>query len=112
MVEAIVRDKKRILPCSAWLQGEYGMEGLFLGVPCKLGRNGLEGIIEVRLTDEERAALGKSADAVRETMAAARLTDEHRVTHARGGALGIDGRQEDRHGGLRRDPHRLRRRRT
>ncbi|CAN5760910.1 malate dehydrogenase [soil metagenome] len=69
MVEAIVRDKKRILPCSAWLQGEFGMDGLFLGVPCKLGRNGLEQIIEVELTDDERAALGKSADAVRETMA-------------------------------------------
>lgn len=69
MVEAIVRDKKRILPCSAWLQGEFGLDGLFLGVPCKLGRNGLEKIIEVELTGEERAALGKSADAVRETMA-------------------------------------------
>ncbi|HUF50311.1 MAG TPA: malate dehydrogenase [Longimicrobiales bacterium] len=69
MVEAIVRDKKRILPCSAWLQGEYGMKDLFLGVPCKLGRNGLEGVIEVALTAEERAALGKSGDAVRETMA-------------------------------------------
>jgi malate dehydrogenase len=68
MAEAIARDKKRILPCSVWLQGEYGMEGLFLGVPCKLGRNGLEGIVEVRLTEEERAALGRSADAVRETM--------------------------------------------
>src|SRR5688572_2620957 len=69
MAEAIVRDKKRILPCSAYLQGEYGMKDLFLGVPCKLGRNGLEGILEVELTQEERAALGKSADAVRETMA-------------------------------------------
>jgi malate dehydrogenase len=69
MVEAIVRDKKRILPCSAWLQGEFGMDGLFIGVPCKLGRNGLEKIIEVDLTDDERAALGKSADAVKETMA-------------------------------------------
>jgi malate dehydrogenase len=69
MVEAIVRDKKRILPCSAWLQGEFGMEGLFIGVPCKLGRNGLEKVIEVELTDDERAALGKSADAVKETMA-------------------------------------------
>jgi malate dehydrogenase len=69
MVEAIVRDKKRILPCSAWLQGEFGMSDLFLGVPCKLGRNGLEKVIEVELTDDERAALGKSADAVRETMA-------------------------------------------
>jgi malate dehydrogenase len=70
MVESIVLDKKRILPCAAWLEGEYGMEGFFLGVPCKLGRNGLEQIIEVGLTDDERAALGKSADAVRETMAA------------------------------------------
>jgi malate dehydrogenase len=68
MVEAIVRDKKRILPCSAWLQGEFGLKGLFLGVPCKLGRNGLEQVIEVELTEDERAALGRSADAVRETM--------------------------------------------
>ncbi|HET6233048.1 MAG TPA: malate dehydrogenase [Longimicrobiaceae bacterium] len=69
MAEAIVKDKKRILPCAAWLQGEYGMDGLFLGVPCKLGRNGLEKIIEVELSAEERAALEKSADAVREPMA-------------------------------------------
>jgi malate dehydrogenase len=69
MVEAIVRDKKRILPCSAWLQGEFGMRDLFLGVPCKLGRSGLEKVIEVELTGSEKAALGKSADAVRETMA-------------------------------------------
>jgi malate dehydrogenase len=69
MAEAIVKDKKRILPCAAWLQGEYGMDGLFLGVPCKLGRNGLEQIIEVELTAEERTALEKSADAVREPMA-------------------------------------------
>ena len=68
MAEAIVKDKKRILPCSAWLQGEYGMEGLFLGVPCKLGRNGLEQIIEVELTAEERDALERSAEAVREPM--------------------------------------------
>jgi malate dehydrogenase len=69
MAEAIVKDKKRVLPCSAWLEGEYGMRGLFLGVPCKLGRGGLEQIIEVELTDQERAALQKSGDAVRETMA-------------------------------------------
>jgi malate dehydrogenase len=68
MAEAIVKDKKRILPCSAWLQGEYGMSDLFLGVPCKLGRNGLEKIIEVELTGAERAELEKSADAVREPM--------------------------------------------
>ncbi|HSH46724.1 MAG TPA: malate dehydrogenase [Longimicrobiales bacterium] len=68
MAESIVLDKKRILPCAAWLEGEYDQEGIFLGVPCKLGRNGIERIIEVDLTDDERAALGKSADAVRETM--------------------------------------------
>jgi malate dehydrogenase len=69
MAEAIVRDKKRILPCSAWLQGEFGMRDVFLGVPCKLGRAGLERVIEVELTKDERAALGRSADAVRETIA-------------------------------------------
>ena len=69
MVEAIVRDQKRILPCAAWLQGEYGMKDLFLGVPCKLGRTGLEQVLEVELTPAERVALGKSADAVREPMA-------------------------------------------
>lgn len=68
MVEAIVQDQKRILPCAAWLDGEYGMSGLFLGVPCKLGRKGLEKVIEVELTSAERVALGKSADAVREPM--------------------------------------------
>lgn len=73
MCEAIVRDQKRILPCAAWLEGEYGMKGLFLGVPCKLGRGGLEQIIEVDLTDAEREALNKSAEAVREPMAAVRL---------------------------------------
>jgi malate dehydrogenase len=69
MAEAIVQDQKRILPCAAWLEGEYGMRDLFLGVPCKLGRNGLEKVIEVELTPAERVALGKSADAVREPMA-------------------------------------------
>ena len=70
MVEAIVHDQKRILPCAAWLDGEYGMSGLYLGVPCKLGRNGLEKVIEVTLSPDERAALEKSAQAVREPMAA------------------------------------------
>jgi len=73
MAEAIVKDQKRILPCAAWLEGEYGMSGLFLGVPCKLGRKGLEKVIEVELTDDERTALGKSADAVREPMGAVTL---------------------------------------
>ena len=69
IVEAIVLDQKRILPCSAWLDGEYGMKGLFLGVPVKLGRRGMEKIIEVTLTADEKAALAKSAEAVREPMA-------------------------------------------
>lgn len=68
MVEAIVKDQKRILPCSAWLEGEYGMKGLFLGVPVKLGRKGIEQILEIELTSDEKAALAKSADAVREPM--------------------------------------------
>ena len=73
MAEAIVKNNKRVLPCSAWLDGEYGMRGLFLGVPCKLGRRGLEQIIEVELTADERAALAKSAEAVREPMKAVKL---------------------------------------
>ncbi|HET7231064.1 MAG TPA: malate dehydrogenase [Longimicrobium sp.] len=68
MAEAIVKDKKRILPCAAWLQGEYGMSGLFLGVPVLLGKGGMERVIEVELTDDERAALKASADAVLEPM--------------------------------------------
>jgi malate dehydrogenase len=73
MCEAIVKDQKRVLPCAAWLEGEYGMSGIFLGVPCKLGRRGLEQIIEVELTSKERVELGKSAEAVREPMAAVKL---------------------------------------
>ncbi len=73
MVEAIVHDKKRILPCAAWLQGEYGLSGMYCGVPCKLGRNGLEKILEVKLSADEQAALKKSAEAVKETMAAVKL---------------------------------------
>ena len=66
MVEAILKDKRKILPCAAYLQGEYGYKDLFVGVPVKLGRNGLEQIIEIKLTEEESAALKKSADAVKE----------------------------------------------
>ncbi|HUF35712.1 MAG TPA: malate dehydrogenase [Gemmatimonadales bacterium] len=69
MVEAIALDKKRLLPCSAWLQGEYGLRDVFCGVPCKLGRGGLEGIVEIALTEAERAALHQSAEAVRATQA-------------------------------------------
>ena len=73
MAEAIVYDKKRILPCAAWVQGEYGISGVYLGVPCKLGRGGLEKILEVKLSGEEQAALKKSAAAVQETMKAVQL---------------------------------------
>lgn len=69
MVEAILKDKKKILPCAAYLQGEYGIDGLFVGVPCKLGAKGLEQIIEIKLTEEEQAALRKSADSVKELCA-------------------------------------------
>jgi malate dehydrogenase len=73
MAEAIVFDQRRILPCAAWLQGEYGMKDLFLGVPCLLSRKGLERVIEVELTADERTALEKSAEAVREPMRAVKL---------------------------------------
>jgi len=66
MVDAVLKDKKKILPCAAYLQGEYGMRDVYLGVPVKLGRRGVEEIVEIRLLDEEKAALAKSADAVRE----------------------------------------------
>ncbi|HSH75938.1 MAG TPA: malate dehydrogenase [Longimicrobiales bacterium] len=75
MAEAIVRDKRRILPCAAWLQGEYGMRDLYLGVPCLLGENGLERIVEVELDAEEKAALDASAEAVRSTVAALRALE-------------------------------------
>ena len=69
MVDAILKDKKKILPCAALLEGEYGVDGLCLGVPVKLGRSGIEQIIEIRLTEEEQAALDRSAASVRELTA-------------------------------------------
>lgn len=66
MAEAILKDKKKILPCAVYLEGEYGINNLFVGVPVKLGKNGVEQIIEISLTNEERAALHKSAAAVQE----------------------------------------------
>jgi malate dehydrogenase len=69
MVEAILKDKKKIVPCAAYLQGEYGIDGYYIGVPCKLGAAGLEKIIEIKLTPEEDAALKKSAAAVKELCA-------------------------------------------
>jgi malate dehydrogenase len=66
MVEAILFDKKKILPCSAYLEGEYGITGAYVGVPAKLGSNGVEQVIQLKLTEEESAALRRSADAVLE----------------------------------------------
>jgi len=66
MVDAVLKDKKKILPCAAYLQGEYGMSGVYLGVPVKLGRRGVEEIVQIELKDDEKAALEKSANAVRE----------------------------------------------
>lgn len=69
MVESIVRDKKRVLPCAAYLQGEYGLSDTFVGVPVKLGRNGIEEIIQIKLNADEQAALAKSADDVKANIA-------------------------------------------
>ena len=68
MVEAIVKDQRRVLPSIAYLEGEYGFDGIYLGVPTILGKGGIEKIIELELTEEEKAALAKSADSVREVM--------------------------------------------
>lgn len=68
MVEAIVRDQKRIYPCCAWLQGEYGMKDVYLGVPVKLGKNGIEQIIELKLNPAEKELLVKSSNSVKEVM--------------------------------------------
>jgi malate dehydrogenase len=66
MAESILKDKKKILPCAAYLKGEYGINDLFIGVPVKLGSNGIEEVIEIKLTDKENKALMKSASAVKE----------------------------------------------
>ena len=70
MVEAILKDKKKILPCAVFLQGEYGIRDLFVGVPVKLGAGGAEQIIEVRLEADEQAALDRSAASVKELVSA------------------------------------------
>ncbi len=69
MVESMVKDKKRILPCSVYLQGEYGMKDVVIGVPVKLGRKGMEQVVEIKLTDSEKAELTKSAEDVKANMA-------------------------------------------
>jgi malate dehydrogenase len=68
MVDAVALDQKRVLPCTAYLEGEYGIDGLYIGVPVKLGAGGIEEIVELELTDDERAELARSADAVREVV--------------------------------------------
>jgi malate dehydrogenase len=68
MVDSIVLDERRVLPCTAYLEGEYGIDGLYMGVPVKLGSGGIEEIVELELTDDERQALNTSADAVREVV--------------------------------------------
>jgi malate dehydrogenase len=68
MVDSIVLDEKRVLPCTAYLEGEYGIDGLYMGVPVQLGRNGIERVFEVDLDDAESEALAKSADAVRDVV--------------------------------------------
>ena len=68
MVDGILLDQKRVLPCTALLEGEYGIDGLYIGVPVKLGRAGIEQVYEVDLDDDEQAALAKSADAVRDVV--------------------------------------------
>jgi len=68
MVDAIMLDEKRVLPCTAYLEGEYGIDGLYMGVPVKLGANGIEGIVELDLSDDEQQALQASAGAVREVV--------------------------------------------
>jgi len=69
MVESIVKNKKRILPCAVWLDGEYGLKDVVVGVPIKIGREGMEEVIQIKLTPEEQAALNASADGVRANMA-------------------------------------------
>ena len=76
MAESILKDKKKVLPCAAYLEGEYGINGLFVGVPVKLGAGGVEKIYEVKLTDEEKAKLHKSADAVKDAAHDARVATE------------------------------------
>jgi malate dehydrogenase len=73
MIESIVKDKKRVLPCSVWLQGEYGLRDVFVGVPIKIGRHGMEQILNVKLSSDEQAALNKSAQDVKDNIAKLKL---------------------------------------
>jgi malate dehydrogenase len=73
MAESILKDQKRILPCAAYLEGEYGVKGLFVGVLCKIGAGGVEQVIELKLNDEERAGLQKSINSVQELVTALKM---------------------------------------
>jgi malate dehydrogenase len=68
MVDAVLLDQKRVLPCTAYLEGEYGIDGLYMGVPVKLGAGGVEEVVELELSDTERQGLQASAHAVREVV--------------------------------------------
>jgi malate dehydrogenase len=68
MVDAVVLDEKRVLACTAYLEGEFGVDGLYMGVPVKLGAGGIEEIVEIELSDDEREAFARSADAVRDVV--------------------------------------------
>ena len=72
MAESYLRDKRRVLPCAAWLSGEYGVDGLYVGVPVVIGANGVERVVEIDLTAEEKAAFDKSCASVRELIDASR----------------------------------------
>jgi malate dehydrogenase len=76
MIDSIILDKKRVLPCAAYLEGEYGIHGIFMGVPCVLGNRGVERVLEIDLDEDERAALDRSADAVRELWAATEKAEQ------------------------------------
>jgi malate dehydrogenase len=68
MVDAIMLDEKRVLPCTAYLEGEYGIDGLYMGVPVKLGHAGIEEVVELELSEDEQTMLNESAEAVREVV--------------------------------------------
>jgi len=74
MVEAVILDRKQVMPCATYLQGEYGIENTVIGVPVKLGRNGVEQVIELKLTAEEKAALASSAKVIQEAVATMKLS--------------------------------------
>ncbi len=73
MIEAILKNQKKVLPCAAWVDGQYGMDGLFIGVPAKLGKKGVEEVVEIKLSDSEKEAFKKTADHVRELVAGIKI---------------------------------------